>query len=192
MYKAAARLFPGITACVKRGPPIFSAGRLGYGPNRNILKRAHRAKAISIVSANTVAVGALAADPSPTPSTQFCSAGEVYIYTSAGAIWNQQAILRAGNLGESDRFGSALGLDGNLLVVGAPGENSPSGGIDGNGSLSGPADSGAACVFRRQGTTWSQWSYLKAAIPRQGAWFGNANAVSISGGHGCDRFSGGS
>ena len=47
---------------------------------------------------------------------------------------------------------------GDTVVVGAPGESSSSTGVNGNQSSNAAASSGAAYVFVRNGTNWSQLS----------------------------------
>jgi hypothetical protein len=63
-------------------------------------------------------------------------------------------------------------------VVGAPFEDSTATGVDGNQADNGAASSGAAYVFVRSGTTWSQQAYLKASNSGAGDQFGSAVAVS--------------
>jgi hypothetical protein len=114
-------------------------------------------------------------------------AGAVYVFTRTGATWAQQAYLKASNTrvagGSSNNalFGAAVALSGDTLVVGAPREKSTATGIGGDQSQSdGNVESGAAYVFTRTGSTWSQQAYLKPSNNGvgQGA-FGRA--VSISG-----------
>jgi hypothetical protein len=105
-------------------------------------------------------------------------AGSVYVLRYDGAAWNQEAQLFAGNSGASDRFGDKVDIDGDVLVVGAPGEDGSGTGID-------PADdnlasgAGAVYVFRRTGTSWAQEAYVKASNTGNGDGFGGA--VSVSG-----------
>ena len=69
-------------------------------------------------------------------------------------------------------------LDGDTLVVGADREDSSAAGVDGPQLDNTLSDSGAAYVFVRNGTTWSQQAYLKAEVP--GAMFFGIS-VGISG-----------
>jgi hypothetical protein len=64
-------------------------------------------------------------------------------------------------------------------VVGAYGEDSHATGVDGDGGDNSYTDSGAAYVFVRSGTTWSQQAYLKAS--NTWAYDGFGEAVSVSG-----------
>jgi hypothetical protein len=63
-------------------------------------------------------------------------------------------------------------------VVGADGENSNATGVNGDQADNTAGNSGAAYVFIRSGTTWSQQAYLKASNTGAGDLFGNAVGVS--------------
>ena len=81
----------------------------------------------------------------------------------SGTIWSQQAYLKASNTGADDAFGCSVAVSGDTVVVGAIGEDSNATGVNGNQSDNSAYDSGAAYVFVRSGTTWSQQAYLKAS-----------------------------
>ena len=89
--------------------------------------------------------------------------GAVYIFTRSGTTWSQQAYLKASNTGAYDRFGHAVALDGDTLVVGAYTEASSATGVGGNQADNAASNSGAAYVFVRSGTTWTQQAYIKAS-----------------------------
>src|SRR6185503_15540586 len=91
-------------------------------------------------------------------------AGAVYVLRRSGATWTQEAYIKASNTGGDDGFGTSVALDGDLLVVGAPREDSSSAGVDSTPN-EGAANAGAAYVYRRTGTTWAFESYLKASNP---------------------------
>src|SRR5207248_8120253 len=79
------------------------------------------------------------------------------------ALTAQQAYLKASNTGASDEFGISVALSGDTLVVCAPLESSNATGVNGNEADNSAAMSGAAYVFVRSGTSWSQQAYLKAS-----------------------------
>lgn len=89
--------------------------------------------------------------------------GAVYVFVRDGASWTQQAYLKASNTGAGDNFGRSVSLCGDTLVVGAWEDDSGATGVDGDGSDNSVSASGAAYVFERVGTTWSQQAYLKAS-----------------------------
>src|SRR5207253_2675150 len=82
--------------------------------------------------------------------------GAAYVFTRSATTWSQQAYVKASNAGANDQFGLSLALAEDALVVGAPGEDSSATGIDGNQADNSASSSGAAYVFGRAGTTWSQ------------------------------------
>jgi len=67
--------------------------------------------------------------------------------------------------GVGDGFGAAVALsaDGRTLVVGAPGEDGGSSGINGEQSNDAAFEAGAVYVFRVAGEKWSQQAYVKAS-----------------------------
>lgn len=143
------------------------------------------------ISGDTIAVGASAEDSNQTTITNGTTAsannsanrsGAVYVFKRTGTTWAQQAYIKAPNAEADDLFGVSVAISGDTLVVGAVGEDSNQTTIT-NGttasvdnSLSG---SGAAYVFKRNGTTWAQEAYLKAPNVNTGDNFGYS--VSIFG-----------
>lgn len=136
---------------------------------------------------NTLAVGAPEESSAATGSggnqsnNSAAYSGAVYVFTR-NVSWSQQAYLKASNTGPSDNFGVGLALsrDGNTLVVGAPGEDSGSTGIDPVSNET-AADSGAVYVFTRSGSSWAQQAWLKAHNPRNPAAFGRSVSLSSDG-----------
>jgi hypothetical protein len=105
-------------------------------------------------------------------------AGAAYVFTRSGANWTQQAYIKASNTEANDEFGYSVALSGDTLVVGADLEDSGATGVNGNQADNSAEYSGAAYVFTRSGTTWSQQAYLKASNPGSEDYFGNAVAIS--------------
>jgi FG-GAP repeat len=103
------------------------------------------------------------------------SAGAVYVFVRQGAVWMQQAYLKASNTGKDDGFGSALALSGDVLAVGAPGESSGSPSNQHDDSV---GSAGAVYLFTRTGTSWFQVAYVKASNPGSEADFGRSVALS--------------
>jgi hypothetical protein len=118
-------------------------------------------------------------------------AGAVFVYTRSGTAWSQQAYLKAPNAQAGDNFGSAVAIDGDTIVVGAPAEDSNQTSVSNGTTASGDnssAASGAAYVFRRTAGSWAQEAYLKGSAIAAGANFGFAVAISgdtiVVGAHG--------
>lgn len=142
---------------------------------------------------NVIAIGAETEDSAATGingnqnDDSATNAGAVYVYVRTADGWAQQAYLKGSNTNEGDNFGNdvALSFDGSVLVVGAPGESSRGRGVNGDQVQANPTieqvGTGAAYVFRRSGTTWSQSAYLKASNPQGTAFFGFAVSVDAAG-----------
>ena len=60
-------------------------------------------------------------------------------------------------------FGVSVAVSGDTVVVGAISESSNATGVNGDQTDNSALDAGAAYVFVRNGTTWSQQAYLKAS-----------------------------
>jgi hypothetical protein len=106
------------------------------------------------------------------------ASGAAYVFVRSGTTWSQQAYLKASNTDAGDHFGGFVSISGDSIVVGAPDEASHSPGVDGDPTDDSLPGSGAAYVFVRSGTSWSQQAYLKASNPDAEDGFGHA---SISG-----------
>ena len=138
---------------------------------------------------NTLAVGAYGEDSAATgingnqADNSATAAGAVYIFTRTGSTWSQQAYIKASNTDSADTFGNPVALsdDGNTLAVGATGEDSSATGVNGNQSINTEYQSGAAYVFTRSGSTWSQHSYIKASNTETNDGFGRPLALSGDG-----------
>jgi drug/metabolite transporter superfamily protein YnfA len=104
--------------------------------------------------------------------------GAAYVFTRANGVWSQQAYLKASNPAASDFFGSSVAVFGDTLVVGAPGEDSMTGGINGNQDNDTETNSGAVYVFTRANGVWSQQAYVKASRPEAFDAFGSSVALS--------------
>ena len=105
-------------------------------------------------------------------------AGAAYIFARSGTNWSQQAYLKASNTGYAYFFGDGVGVSGDVVVVGATSESSNATGVNGNQNNNLAAYSGAAYVFVRRGTNWTQQAYLKASNTEAGDIFGRSVAVS--------------
>ncbi len=115
------------------------------------------------IDGDTAVVGALHYDVS-----EMSNEGAAYVFTRSGTTWSQQSKLTASDAASNDFFGSSVGVSGDTVIVGAE-----------QNDHSGEDDAGAAYVFTRSGTTWSQQAKLIADDADEDDMFGNA--VSIAG-----------
>lgn len=138
------------------------------------------------ISGDTLVVGAPEEDGDSTGvnagqgnSLNYVSSGAAYVFVRNNGIWTQQAYLKASNTDLGDRFGLSVAISGDMVVVGAPFEDSNATQINGNqGNTSFLWNSGAAYVFLRHGTSWAQEAYLKGSNTDQSDSFGRSVAMS--------------
>ncbi len=94
------------------------------------------------------------------------AAGAAYVFVRSGATWVQQAKLVAGDTAQGDHFGESVAIHGDHAVVGAPFADLVLG-----------SDAGAAYVFARSGTTWSETAKLTTLFSNADDLFGTAVAI---------------
>ncbi len=109
--------------------------------------------------------------------------GAVYVFRSDGSEWIQEAYVKASNTDAGDEFGYSVSLsgDGSVLAVGAYLEDSGSVGVNGNESDNTADASGAAYVFRYDGSNWAQEAYIKPTNTDDGDTFGKSIHLSDDG-----------
>ncbi len=134
------------------------------------------------VMGDTVVVGAPTEDGSATgvngPVDESANnAGAAYVFVRSGTTWSQQAYLKASQVTAVDNFGNSVAVSGDTVVVGAYQEDGSASGVNGTPDES-AFNAGAACVFVRNGTTWSQQTYLKASQVTANDIFGYSVAVA--------------
>jgi len=145
---------------------------------------------------NVLAVGAFGEDSSATgistdgtgeEDNSASQAGAVYMFSRSDGSWSQQAYIKASNTEIFDIFGTSVALssDGNVLAVGAYGEDSNANGIstDGTGEEDNSAanNAGAVYMFSRSDGSWSQQAYIKASNTGALDNFGTSVALSSDG-----------
>ena len=111
------------------------------------------------------------------------SSGAAYVFVRNGTSWTQQAFIKASNPGRQDWFGVRIAIsgDGNTVAVGAPNEDSGSKGINGKQDDNSAFEAGAAYVYTRAGTTWTQHAYVKSSNTDSGDEFGSSLGLSADG-----------
>ncbi len=116
---------------------------------------------------NTAIVGAYAANVAGDNDR-----GAAYVFTRSGVTWTEQEKLIVADGAASDYFGRhvALSSDGNVAIVGANGVD-----VGTNNRQ------GAAYVFTRSGTAWTQQEKLVATDGAASDYFGYAVALSSDG-----------
>ena len=74
--------------------------------------------------------------------------GAAYVFVRSGGTWSQQQKLTASDGAPEDQFGNSVAISGDTVIIGAFGDDSVK---------------GAAYIFTRSGTTWSQQQKLTAS-----------------------------
>ena len=125
------------------------------------------------ISGDVIVVGAELEGEDPADDS-LRSSGAAYVFVLDPKLgWTEQAYLKADNLGKGDNFGFSVSISGDLVVIGAPHEESNGSNPEDN-SVDG---AGAAYVFQREETTWTQQAYLKASNVEQHDNFGHDVAI---------------
>ena len=92
--------------------------------------------------------------------------GAAHVFVRGAGGWAfQQRLIPVTPLG-GERFGASVALSGDLLVVGAPGRDGSAG-----------SDTGAAYLFERAGTAWSELARIESPTAAAGDGFGRAVAI---------------
>lgn len=114
------------------------------------------------ISEDTIVIGAFNDD------APLSNGGSAYVFVRNGTTWTQQQKLTAADGTADDQFGSAVGIGGNVIVVGANHADLPSN-----------SEAGAAYVFLRTGTVWGQTQRLSPSLDvLLGDHFGDSVAIS--------------
>lgn len=95
-------------------------------------------------------------------------AGSAYVFTRSGSTWSEEARLEASSGLPGDAFGDSVALTPDRALVGAPN-------VEGGPFAS---DAGAAYLFTRSGTLWTQAASVDPGDRRRQDYFGSALARS--------------
>jgi hypothetical protein len=123
------------------------------------------------ISGTTLVVGAFG-DAGPNNNLTEAGAAYVYQYIPGVDVWSYVTILRAAQPTTDEYFGGVVAIDGDLIVVGAFGDD---------GASDSSSDSGATYLFTRQNNQWVAETTLRASNASAFDWFGES--VAVAGGH---------
>jgi hypothetical protein len=128
------------------------------------------------VSGDTIVVGAIKEDSNQNTITNgtacssnnsYSSAGAAYVYKRTVNTWEQEAFLKPSDPSEGRLFGRSVAMSGETIIVGS----------DYHNSFYSPF-SGAAYIFVRSGTIWTQEAILLASNGENDDGFGYSVAIS--------------
>ncbi len=118
------------------------------------------------ISGDTILAGAPGFFVAPGSTIQ--PQGSAYVFQRSAGAFSQQAILVASDAAPADRFGSALAINGDVAIVGAPFANAvPPGGTN---------TRGGAYLFRRTAGLWTASARFAPATQVNGERFGRGVA----------------
>ena len=89
-----------------------------------------------------------------------------YVFVRSGTTWTQQAKLISTDHTLGDSFGASAAISGSYAIVGAPDQDVTA------------TNQGAAYIFIRSGTTWTQQARLLQGSPASNDQFGSTVALS--------------
>ncbi|MEX0966560.1 MAG: T9SS type A sorting domain-containing protein [Bacteroidia bacterium] len=101
----------------------------------------------------------------PLDTTYGPKSGAAYIYQKVGGSWTSYEKITSTSNQAGDKFGSAVGIDDTLAIIGAPEENSLGFGT------------GAAYVFARRNGAWVELQTLTAPAIKRGDFYGYDVAI---------------
>jgi hypothetical protein len=140
---------------VQRGAKLTGGGEVGY---------AQFGESVALsADGNTALIGG----PYDNPDSSGGGAGAAWVFTRSGSTWTQQGnkLTATGSSGFGESV--ALSSDGNTALIGGHGDN---------------GDVGAAWVFTRSGSTWTQQGNKLTASDETGlGGFGGSVALSADG-----------
>lgn len=113
------------------------------------------------ISGDTIVVGA------PFDDDDGLDSGAAYVFVRSGSSWSHQQTLTSTTLNPGDDFGKSVAISGDTIVVGAPDDPD-----------SGFGNPGAAYVFVRSGSNWTEEAKLVASDATTSDSFGDSVAIS--------------
>lgn len=115
------------------------------------------------------------------------NSGAVYIYKLDDSGWKEEAYVKASDANAQDLFGTSIALseDGNLMAVGAPGEDSKDSSANNDTFAWDTAtyilDNGGVYIFTRSADQWTEQTKLKPSNIQLTQEFGASVALAADG-----------
>ncbi len=133
-----------------------------------------------VVGASGEASDVTGVDSTTKDNNNAAKAGAAFVFVRSYGTWTQQAYLKASNTDAGDKFGTSVGVYEDTIVVGAVSEASSATGVNKGTTYEADnsrAGAGAAYVFVRSGSAWSQQAYMKASNTDAADHFGLSVAI---------------
>ncbi len=146
---------------------IFELDTAGVAHARSVLSQFES----KLTNSGGVVAGAVATDEDSVISgSPGDGAGSAYVFVRSGSTWTEQQKLTASDGMNFDSFGGRVSIDGDTAVISASR-------VDVLPEIG--QDVGAAYVFVRNGTTWTEQQKLTSSDPQSNGAFGSS--VSVDG-----------
>jgi len=146
---------------------VFDVLGAGYIERTRLLEPVHGFDRFG----NSVAVdGDMAVVGAPLEDTAFganVNFGSAHLYQRQGALWSYLGVLSPPGLSAHDRFGSAVGIQGSVIAIGAPNDDHSAG-----------VDAGSVYVFERINGSWVLTAVLIANDAAANDFFGSTVDVA--------------
>jgi len=99
------------------------------------------------------------------------NAGAAYIYkrNASTGVWGDEQKIQASDKASDDHFGGSVSINGDYSIVGARNEDT------------GGSNAGAAYIYKRNGTTWSQQQKIQASDKATNDQFGYSVSLNDTG-----------
>ena len=99
------------------------------------------------------------------------NAGAAYVFTRSGSTWTQQQKLVASDAQAADKFGQSVSISSTAshVIIGAQYEDT------------GGSNAGAAYIFTRSGSTWTQQQKIQSSDIQAGDYFGWSASINSNG-----------
>ena len=110
---------------------------------------------------------AICAQNNPGAGAAYTQSGAVHVYSRSGSTWTLQQTLRASDENTYWRFGRSakFNSDGTYIIIGAPMSSTGTG-------------NGAAYIFTRSGSTWTQQAKITASDAEVDDYFGTSVSIN--------------
>ncbi len=108
------------------------------------------------------------------------NSGAAYVFYRPTSTWQHHAYLKAMNTAAGYSFGQSVSIFGDLVAIGAPDDDSPSYGVNGDSStrIGAMIYSGSVQTYARELGLWLPFAYFKSPSPDEWDFFGHSVSVS--------------
>ncbi|MBY0260912.1 MAG: FG-GAP repeat protein, partial [Phycisphaerales bacterium] len=118
------------------------------------------------IDGTTIAIGAPEYDHTDIDTFFYDKAGAVFVFTLNGSVWTEQQQILHPSAAPGDLFGYAVAVKGDLLLVGAPTDNTAAG-----------TDAGSAYTFTRTAGVWGDPHVVAPPDAAANDLFGNSVGI---------------